>query len=136
MLVINGPWERRKKVDDRCNDLVGLFVFDQAVPDRNNMMGSCCINTGNRFARAVEREDSMNFIAVMLWIFHPDDRLYTAVGREQRFHPFLLFAELGRIRQFQKLTSATCFRLRTAKPDAFSGCLDLFCAICHNDSSR
>ena len=81
--------ERRKQFPDRSDDLIRLFILDQACFYRQNRMGSLFVDSGNDPAFPVSRHHRMNLISVMERIIHADDRLDLAERAEKVCNLFL-----------------------------------------------
>ena len=81
---------RRKKFTDRSDDLVRLFVLDQACLHRENRVGSLFIYTGDDMTFPVAGHDCMDLVPVMERVVHADDLLDPA-ERAEKLGDFFLF---------------------------------------------
>ena len=71
-------------------DLVRLFVLDQACRHRENRVGSLFIYTGDDTTFPVAGHDRMNLVPVMERVVHADDLLNPAEWAE-KIEDFFLF---------------------------------------------
>ena len=83
-------FEGGKKFTDRSDDLVRLFVLDQACLYRENRVGSLLVYSGDDPSFPVADHDRMNLVPVMERVVHADDPLDLAEWTE-KFRNFFLF---------------------------------------------
>ena len=80
ILVVRCDAEGFHQFADGADDLVRLFVFDEAVLHGHYIMRACAVHAGDDVAPPVACQHSVRFVAVMEGIFHADDGLYPAEG--------------------------------------------------------
>ena len=95
IFIVRFDFKRFQKSSDRDDDLICFLILDHAGVHRNNLVCAFLVNTGNRIASAVTVKHSMHFIAVMIRIFHSDDRMYFSKRIQKDPHTFFFVPELG-----------------------------------------
>lgn len=120
IFIVRFDFKRFQKSSDRDDDLICFLILDHAGVHRNNLVCAFLVNTGNRIASAVTVKHSMHFIAVMIRIFHSDDRMYFSKRIQKDPHTFLFVLQLFCIRHSLKFTSAAFFA--TGQTAAFLFC--------------
>ena len=82
-------FEGWKKFTDRSDDLIRLFVLDQACLHRENRVGSLFVYAGDDTAFPVAGHDCMDLVPVMERVVHADDLLNPAERAEKIRNLFL-----------------------------------------------
>ena len=91
IFIVRFDFKRFQKSSDRDDDLICFLILDHAGVHRNNLVCAFLVNTGNRIASAVTVKHSMHFIAVMIRLFHSNDRTKMTDNAKQFFHALVFF---------------------------------------------
>ena len=76
------------------DDLLTFFIFDHTVIYGNDPMTLLLINPGNYVSLPVTAKSCMNFVSVIIGIFHSNDRLYFSEFFQKAFCNSLFPAKL------------------------------------------
>ena len=91
VLIKNTDLERTKHTPDRHDDLVCFLILNQTGIHRKNPMCPLFVNARNRIVFPIQSKYRMNFIAVMIRLFHSNDRTNRTDTAQQFFHALLFF---------------------------------------------
>ena len=108
VLIISLDLKRFQHTTDGTDDLLALFIFDHTVVYRNDPVALFLINAGDHISFPVTAKRRMNFISVIIRIFHSDDRFNFTEFFQKAFCNFLFLAKLILIR-YSLVTTAAAF---------------------------
>ena len=94
------------------DDLVRLFVLDEATVHRHNLVGGGLVDTGDDLAVLLAK-GGLHLVAVVVGAVHADDLVHVAVFAQEFDHLDLLKAELTLVGHILQLTSATLLGVGT-----------------------
>ena len=86
VLIIYLDLKRFQHITDSMDDLLTLPVFDLTILHRNDPVAFLLINTGNDITLTIPSKSCMDFISVIIGIFHSDDRTYFSVFFKKALH--------------------------------------------------
>ena len=76
------------------DDFLTLLILNQTLFNRNHSVGTSLINSRNNISLPVTVKYSMNFISVIIGVFHSNDRLYFSEFFQKAFCNSLFPAKL------------------------------------------
>ena len=108
VLIISLDLKRFQHTTDSTDDLLALFILDHTVIHRNDPVALLLIDAGDHISFPVTAKRRMNFISVIIRIFHSDDRFNFTEFFQKAFCNFLFLAKLILI-GYSLVTTAAAF---------------------------
>ena len=119
-LVVCRQPEIREHFPHGNDYFVGGFILQKAFVGGEYPVRGCLINTGYHTACAVEPERRLHLSAVIVRVFHADDRADTAKPADLFYHRRLLECKLLAVFEVRKLAAAAFARVRAVVFDHFA----------------
>ena len=113
-LVIRCHFEVREQLADVHDDLIRGFVLGHAAVHGDDVVRAALVDAGDDAARARRAERGLHLVAVVVRVFHADDRLHMRELPEQFYAEAVFPFELFRVGQILKLAAAALFAVRAA----------------------
>ena len=113
ILIVGLDLKGFQKIPDVPDDCICLLVLQQTFINRNDIVRSFLINTGNDLPVPLVCKNCMHLIAIMQRRFHTCDLVHRTVWLHEDRYLLLLLFQLLLIGQMKQLT-ATAFFLHTA----------------------